>query len=594
MSFAGNLEDLAIVDVIQLLHSTRKSGTLCVVGDKGRSQIVFDQGYIVSANHYDDSIRIGRILVEMEVITDEILQQALAEQQSLGEQHKPLIGLLLEKGLIEKENAYKGLECLIEMTIVEMVSWQQGTFTLDVDLTAINDEYRYIPEKLQQEINFDTQMVLMDALRIYDEKRAAGIDPASATGGMDDLQQAESEQNEPPATEDGGDLNLSADLLGLDAIDQIDVQIPETFTSLEAFDPSEIHRQKVRELLPDFSSVQREELVEYLSAKSNIVENQENVDSAQNQTIILYSSDELIQHGLMSTCKHAGIMAFTAATEQDLEQRISQSLERSLLPILVFDCPLESGAGFGKEDLTVIRQRISLRYPQLQIVQLASPVDYFYSLQALTTGASAVLPRSLAENRRDSFIVDFIQFMESFPPFIRRLCHQATPETSPEAKFLCDLRQMQSASEISLFLLEQISIYFERCLVLIVHQDEFIAEKSLGIEADKSAGPSDPLRFKVPREAGSLLAKTVDSGLLYYDAVDDKIIREAIFGEISAPDKSRILLLPLVAGGKTLALIYADFGQSPVKSFDPEYLQSLAWLAGLALEQVIRLRQKTS
>lgn len=64
------------------------------------------------------------------------------------------------------------------MIIVEMVSWQKGTFTLDVDCIDINDEYRYIPENLQQDLNFDTQMVLLDALRIYDEKRAAGLKPA--------------------------------------------------------------------------------------------------------------------------------------------------------------------------------------------------------------------------------------------------------------------------------------------------------------------------------------------------------------------------------------------------------------------------------
>ncbi len=594
MSFAGNLEDLAIVDVIQLLHSTRKSGTLCVVSDKGRSQIVFDKGYIVSANHFDDSVRIGRILVEMAVISDTILQQALSEQQEMGDRHKPLIGLLIEKQLIEKDAAYKGLECLIEMTIVEMVSWQKGTFTLDVDVTEVNDEYRYIPEKLQQEMNFDTQMVLMDALRIYDEKCAAGIDPSEATSFSSDEPQPATDSESPKTDRQDPGPDLSADLLGLDDIDQIDVQIPESFTSLEAFDPSEIHRQKVREMLPEFSSAQREELVGYLTEKSNIVENQDNVDQNQNQTIILYSMDELVQHGLMSTCKHAGIMAFTASTQQNFEQRISQSLERSLAPLLVFDCPIATREGFSKDEISAIRQQMALRFPQLLRVQLASPIDYRYSLQALTTGADAIAPRSLAENRRDSFITDFIQLLESFPVLIQNLCsRQAIQHPQYGADFLSHLRQMQSATEISSFLLEQTSTYFERSMILILRNDELMAEKSLGIEADKTAGPSDPLRFKIPVTEDGLLAKVIATGELYFDAVDDKTVREAIFGEISAPDKSRILLLPLMASGKTLALIYADFGQSAASKVDTEYLRSLSWLASLALEQVIRQRRKT-
>ena len=41
MSFTGDLEHLPIVDVIQLLHATRKSGILRIGCRKGESQLVF-------------------------------------------------------------------------------------------------------------------------------------------------------------------------------------------------------------------------------------------------------------------------------------------------------------------------------------------------------------------------------------------------------------------------------------------------------------------------------------------------------------------------------------------------------------------------
>ncbi len=587
MSFAGNLEDLAIVDVIQLLHSTRKSGTLCVTSDKGQSQIVFNNGFIVSANHYNGSVRIGKILVEMESISEETLQQALAEQQADGDQRRPLIGMLIEKQALDKEVAYKGLECLIELTIVEMVSWQKGTFTLDVDVVEINDEYKYIPEKLQQELNFDTQMVLLDALRIYDEKRAAGVSVSEMSLSNDDYQ-AEQESPDSHMADETPGLDLSADILGLDSIDQIDLQVQETFTSLEAFDPSEIHRQKVRDMLPEFPASQREELVNYLTDKTNIVDHQAHVDQEQNQTIIFYGADELVQHGLMSACKYEGIMVFTASTPQDLETKITQSLDRSLVPILVYDCPIVTQEGFTKEEITGVRQRTANLYPQLQSVQIASPIDYIYSLQSLTTGASTIIPRSIAENRRDSFITDFIQFLDSFPCFIHNLCRHRTTDSQVKTNLLGELRGMKSAAEIAYFLLEQTSQFFDRSMTLILRNNELVAEKSFGIESDKAEGPSDPLRFKIEVIGESLLAKTIESGEFFYSPVEDKTIRESIFGEISAPDKSKIMLLPLVAAGRTLALIYADFGQTKEKKIDTEYLKSLAWLAGMALDKVLR------
>ena len=590
MSFAGNLEDLAIVDVIQLLHSTRKSGTLCVTSDKGQSQIVFNNGFIVSANHYNGSVRIGEILVEMGTISEETLQQALAEQQAAGDQRRPLIGMLIEKQALDKEVAYKGLEYLIELTIVEMVSWQKGTFTLDVDVVEINDEYKYIPEKLQQELNFDTQMVLLDALRIYDEKRAAGVSVSEMSLSNDGYQAEQKSPDSHLADETPGP-DLSADILGLDSIDQIDLQVQETFTSLEAFDPSEIHRQKVRDMLPEFPASQREELVNYLTDKTNIVDHQAHVDQDQNQTIIFYGADELIQYGLMSACKHEGIMVFTASAPQDLETKITQSLDRSLVPILVYDCPIATQEGFTKEEITGVRQRTANLFPQLQSVQIASPIDYLYSLQSLTTGASTIIPRSIAENRSDSFITVFIQFLDSFPCFIHNLCRHRPTDSQVKTNLLSELRGMKSAAEIAYFLLEQTSHFFDRSMTLILRNNELVAEKSFGIESDKAEGPSDPLRFKIEVIGESLLAKTIENGEFFYSSVEDKTIRESIFGEISAPDKSKIMLLPLVAAGRTLALIYADFGQTKEKKIDTEYLKNLSWLAGMTLDKVLRTQK---
>ncbi|NCP04251.1 MAG: DUF4388 domain-containing protein [Deltaproteobacteria bacterium] len=589
MSFAGNLEDLAIVDVIQLLHSTRKSGTLGVSCHKGRSQIVFNNGYIVSATHYDESIRIGKILVEMEAIDEETLHQAL-DIQRVNQQknsHKPLIGTLIEMGAIDKKLAYKGLECLIEMTIVNIVSWKKGTFTLDVDVTEISDEYRYIPDKLEQEINFDTQMVLMDALRIYDERVAA-------RGGLPEDDEGEGDKRAPETASDDEEslsLDLSADILGLDAIDQIALKLPETFTGLEAFDPSEIHRQKVREVLPDFPALQREELIEYLSqlSSSSTPKNEQE----QHRSLILYTTNELVEHGLLSSCNHAGIKIFSAVNPQEVDNLIQQNLERTLVPVVVFDCPVTHREGFSHEDLTRVRQELTTRYPELQLIQLYAPVDYLYSLQAVQTGAAAVLPRSLAENRRESFIGDFIQFLKSFPLFIHQFYRQQAETEQAEHRFLGQLRHLQSPTDIAFFLLEHTSHFFERSMIFLVRTGVLQAEKSFGIERDKTLGASTPLKFTVPLPPESLLTKTVAEGTLFFGAVNDTTVRDAIFGEISAPDKSKILLLPLVAGGKTLALIYADFGQSHIRKINLEILQDLAWLSGLTLEQMIRSRQKT-
>jgi len=194
MSFTGDLEHLPIVDILQLLHTTRKSGILRVKSRKRESDLVFKDGYIVSASHLNNSIRIGTILIKRNIITPELLDQTLLEQKSAGAGRRPLIVTLLDKGVVKEEDAYRGLEHLIETTLIEILTWKRGTFTLDVLPAAITDEYRYYPGKINREIYIDAQGVLMDAVRIFDEKMRDGElveeeiteDDGTATGPIPD------------------------------------------------------------------------------------------------------------------------------------------------------------------------------------------------------------------------------------------------------------------------------------------------------------------------------------------------------------------------------------------------------------------------
>ncbi len=264
MSFVGDLEHLPIVDVIQLLNSTRKSGTLCVKSGKNQSQLVFMDGYIAGANHANNSVRIGKILVEMNAITAEVLETALAGQKSAGTNRLPLIATLIEGGNIAKEVAYKGLETLIEMTIVEILTWSTGTFELDIDKIVVSDEYRYFPEKLKEDIYLNTQSVLMDALRMYDEKMRDG----ELTDGVFIAGKLEEEYTiSDPATS-----SITSDLLGLDDLDKLQRNIPDVFLSVRELDSVVTSRRKLRGELTDVLLDEQQKLFSYLKNTFSIAE----------------------------------------------------------------------------------------------------------------------------------------------------------------------------------------------------------------------------------------------------------------------------------------------------------------------------------
>jgi hypothetical protein len=228
MAFSGNLEHIPLVDIIQLLHGTRKSGILKIAGRRGESRLVFKDGFIVSASHLNNRVRIGAFMVERADITAAALEQALTAQQQAGRARQPLIQTLLGLDLVEEEKAYVALQALISMTIVEILTWSSGVFLLEPTRDAIKDDFKYYPDHLEREVNVEVQGALLDALRIYDEKLRDGEltleqDPAAeeydeiaaALLGLPDA----AEETAPPVHEPLEEL--TAEDLGLSELEQL-------------------------------------------------------------------------------------------------------------------------------------------------------------------------------------------------------------------------------------------------------------------------------------------------------------------------------------------------------------------------------------
>jgi len=588
MSFTGNLEDLAIVDVIQLLHTTRKSGTLCVKGSKGEGQLVFQDGLIISAKHPDTSLRTGDYLVAMNFISKEVLDQALETQKNSG---KPLIATLIEQGKIKKDEAFKGLETLVDMTVVEMVRWTKGSFTLDVDAIAVDDEFSYFPDNLV----LDTQMVLMDALRIYDEKTRDGefadddsidaqpeepVTPSPGSTATNESQQAATELAS--ATESAEvSPELTLDDLGLGDFDKVEKSIPDVFTALETFDPSDIHRQVIKQSLPEATSAQQEELVTFLTQYSAQCQSP---SLQQSRALILFSRDELVKHAIMTICKYDQIMVYIVEQEEDLDQAVEQTLKRGLAVLIVID-KIETMDEIG---LLALQQQKILHHVNIPVLQLASPVDYGFSLQSLKNGVRTILPKPTRESREKTFVDDYLNFLKAFRIYVDRCFSEQTNKAiNMLGHYVESIQSLTEARDISYSLLQAVSEIFERTITLVIKQSELIAERGLGagIEKDRS------MLFTIPLQEGSVFHDVIKSGKPFYGICEDNVLTDHLYGHISAPDNPDVLLLPIKNRGRTIALIYGDYGSRQVQPLNLDTLAVLADLASLALENSFYLKQ---
>ncbi|GLI38302.1 DUF4388 domain-containing protein [Geobacter hydrogenophilus] len=576
MSFTGDLEHLSIVDVIQLLHATRKSGALTVKGRKGESQLVFSDGYIISSNHYDNSLRIGNILAEAGVITAETLAAALEEQRNAGTNRRPLVATLIEGGRVRKEDAYRGLEALIELTVVEILTWKRGTFELDVANVTVSDEYRYFPENLHQEITLHAENVLMDALRIFDEKMRDG------------LLVVEEITDEPPSretsTEDTGFI-ISADDLGLADVDNLEKTIPKVFAGLEDRTP----HLKIQELGADLSDKEREELLAFLGSYSGTGEDREGTVPS----VVFFSADELMAYCITTVCRQDGISVLATSEEQDLDPIVDQLLAKKALPVIVFDTPDSVGVHYSPHKLEGLRLMKQKAHPQVAALQLVSPRDYVFALDSLKEGVRAVLPRPVRQERGETFLEDTLRFLGALPAYLRAMGRdQGSTPAARIATSVTALRRLGEPPEIALSLLQSVAGEFNRALTLIVRDTELIAERSIGIRGDRRDGPTPPLRFTIPLARPSLFREMIEKRGAFFGKTDDEIVREHLFAAIGAPLSPTVLLLPLRSFGKTVSLIYGDFGQGEPAPVPVDFLEILAGEAGIVLENAVYRRKR--
>jgi hypothetical protein len=177
MSLSGNLEDVSVADALQFIHLGGRTGTLTLVNGELKAEIGFHGGRIVNA-WGPGSKRLGELLIDTGVIDQPTLEKALHAQDA--EQPRRSLGqVLVAMGAVSSEAMFKAVEQQIERTVYDLVTWAKGTFTFALDQVKAIDDIAVVPGDVVRHLNLDTQMVLLDALRIFDERNRDSAERSS-------------------------------------------------------------------------------------------------------------------------------------------------------------------------------------------------------------------------------------------------------------------------------------------------------------------------------------------------------------------------------------------------------------------------------
>jgi len=179
MSLSGNIQDVSVADALQFIHLGGRTGTLTLSSGESKGGIGFHQGRIVNA-WAPGGKRLGELLVEGGHIDQPKLDEALAQQEA--EHPRRSLGqILVSMGAVDSETIYRTIEHQIEHTVYDLVSWKEGTFHFALDDLKPIDDIAVVPGDVIRRLNLDTQVVLLDALRIFDERNRAGPRPSNGS-----------------------------------------------------------------------------------------------------------------------------------------------------------------------------------------------------------------------------------------------------------------------------------------------------------------------------------------------------------------------------------------------------------------------------
>jgi len=478
------------------------------------------------------------------------------------------------------------LKKLVVMTIVELMNWTKGTFTFDTDAIVVSSEG-------EQDLELDAQMVLMDALRIFDERERDRRDGKNVPSFEALYADVIPEENGGAAK--GKRSSITADDLGLANLDRLVKKIPQPVTEMEVFDPVAIHRQKIKELIPGFSFEEQEAFVSFLR-KSAV--RRVDPDAAANQTdkaVVLFSGDPLISHSVTALCNDAGILVFATDDEKELDRMVSQCFLSEIMPIIVFDDPVNAEGGLAREKIVHLRKQVSGKYAPVPVIQFASPQNSDFTLHAYHDGVTAVFPKPAIEDRRETYIQDTIQFLDAFNAYVKQYQH-GQDDADIYGKKLKDsitsLRGITIPSDAALVVLTAVSEMFDRAVTLVVRSSELIGERAIGIGSAKSTGPTPAERLKIQLAQPSVFRDVIEKGRAYFGESGDETLR-TFFTAIGRPLSPAIMLLPLISDRQVVAVIYGDFGQKEASPVRLDMLEILALQAGIALEYAAFRRQVT-
>lgn len=126
MAIEGQLQDVGLADICQLLAMGRKTGCLSVTDRSNFGYIFFEDGVVIHATVLNRPEQLGELLVRNHALSAEALREA--RQEAAGAPGTHYSHILVERGELGRGELERFAQVEVEESVYRLFEWKDGSF----------------------------------------------------------------------------------------------------------------------------------------------------------------------------------------------------------------------------------------------------------------------------------------------------------------------------------------------------------------------------------------------------------------------------------------------------------------------------------
>jgi CheY-like chemotaxis protein len=628
MGLVGNLEDLGLGDILQIVSLARKSGVLNLSSGEVKGKIIFRDGLVVSALSSEIKRNFGLMLLEASVINQPQLEELVAESKQTGELGLLIRDFAVQKFGITREKFLNVITKEVEDVVYSFFTWPEGNFSFE--LMEIDEEIKQLKNPWRQFVldqGLSPQYLAMEGTRLQDERRRMDAEPAvGPLPGEKEFEIKDEEfKREPGAGEQ--DFSSVSDFLDHYEKTQKGEQHKEAAPKPAAAPPASLEPAPERVVEEPSRKPAAAESVEKVAAKAPA--------PVPGSRLVLAIDDEpLLLEAMDRHFSQLGYQVEIFSSVSPAVARVKELHKKGIWPIVVADLIMPSSVDqnlLGGLEILQQVKKVDARIPCI--------LNTDYENQPAQKQAEGLLvnffffkPKSsqIDENFSNPELVNFLQVLESAINSLEKTLPQipvpvkevgrgdelfdlvdelkrelgdedfTVPDFSEEKKsrglgmlrnMIAELNDPSSNGQITLMVLRFASELMNRAVIFVITKDQVAGLGQFGIQLNGKDPEKQVRRMRIPLDEPSIFQEVMQKRIPLKKKLKANKWNQYLVDRLGGMEPKEVFVAPIITSGKVAAIIYGDNAPEEIEIGDTESLEIFLVQVGMAMEKALLERR---